>query len=36
VPSVGDAATAIQLLTAHYQQTANIILADAELFPEIK
>jgi DNA-binding GntR family transcriptional regulator len=32
----GDAAAAIQLLTAHYQQTANIILADAELFPEIK
>jgi DNA-binding GntR family transcriptional regulator len=29
----GDAATTIDLLTAHYRQTADIILADAELFP---
>ncbi|WP_408585184.1 GntR family transcriptional regulator [Paraburkholderia tropica] len=29
----GDAAHAIQLLTTHYQQTADIILTDADLFP---
>lgn len=29
----GDAALAIQLLTTHYRQTADIILADADLFP---
>lgn len=31
----GDAATAIQLVTSHYQKTADIILADADLFPPV-
>jgi DNA-binding GntR family transcriptional regulator len=30
----GDAETAIVLLTAHYKQTANIILCDEALFPK--
>jgi DNA-binding GntR family transcriptional regulator len=29
----GDAGAAIELLTSHYTKTADIILADAELFP---
>lgn len=32
--TAGDAGTTIQLLTSHYQTTADIILKDADLFPD--
>ena len=32
----GDADLAVQLLTRHYQQTADVILPDETIFPELK